>query len=113
MTQIFNILGQALSSTPTAIIPFIITLALVGYLSFRAYQEFKAVYKKVNADKLELTNRIADSERNLALTDDRTMMLSQKLERIEDSLERVNNTLIELATTLKIWSEERKRCSGS
>lgn len=113
MTQIFNILGQALSSTPTAIIPFIITLALVGYLSFRAYQEFKAVYKKVNADKLELTNRIADSERKLALTDDRTMMLSQKLERIEDSLERVNNTLIELATTLKIWSEERKRCSGS
>lgn len=113
MTQIFNILGQALSSTPTAIIPFVVTLALIGYLSYRVYAEFKGVYKKVNADKLELTNRIAESERKLALTDDRTMMLSQKLERIEESLEKVNNTLIELSTTLKIWSEERKRCSGS
>lgn len=113
MTQIFNILGQALSSTPTAIIPFVVTLALVGYLSFRAYQEFKKVYQKVNADKLELTNRIAGTERTLALTDSKTIMLSAKLERIEESLERVNNTLIELATTLKIWGEERKRCSGS
>lgn len=109
MTQIFNILGQALSSTPTAIIPFVVTLALVGYLSYRAYAEFKAVYKKVNSDKLEIVNRIAESERKLALTDDRTMMLSQKLERIEESLEKVNNTLIELSTTLKIWSEEKKR----
>lgn len=113
MTQIFNLLGQALSSTPTAIIPFIVTLALVGYLSYRAYAEFKAVYKKVNADKLEIVNRIAKTEQELSLTDSKTIMLSAKLERIEESLERVNNTLIELATTLKIWSEERKRCSGS
>lgn len=113
MTQIFNILGEALSSTPTAIIPFIVTLALVGYLSFRAYQEFKAVYKKVNEEKLELTNRIAKTEQALSLTDSKTIMLSQKLERIEESLERMNATLIELSTTLKIWGEERKRCSGS
>lgn len=113
MTQIFNILGQALSSTPTAIIPFVVTLALISYLSFKIYQEFKKVYKKANADKLELTNRIAKVETSMAMTDEKTIMLSAKLERIEESLERVNNTLIELSTTLKIWSEERKRCSGS
>ena len=67
MTQIFNILASALSSTPTAIIPFVVTLALIGYLSFKIYQEFRKVYKKCNADKLELVNRIAESERKLAL----------------------------------------------
>lgn len=113
MTQILNILGQALNSTPTAIIPFIVTLALIGYLSYKIYQEFRKVYQKCNADKLELTNRIAKTEQELSLTDSKTIMLSAKLERIEESLERVNATLIELSTTLKIWSEERKRCSGS
>lgn len=108
MTQILNILASALQSTPVAVIPFLITLALVGYLSYRAYAEFKSVYKKVNADKLELTNRVAELERTLSLTDSKTIMLSQKLERIEDSLERMNNTLIELSTTLKIMRENKE-----
>lgn len=108
MAQILNILASALQSTPVAVIPFLITLALVGYLSYRAYAEFKSVYKKVNADKLELTNRVAELERTLSLTDSKTIMLSQKLERIEDSLERMNNTLIELSTTLKIMREKKE-----
>lgn len=108
MTQILNILASALQSTPVAVIPFLITLALVGYLSYRVYAEFKSVYKKVNADKLELTNRIAELERTVSLTDSKTIMLSQKLERIEDSLDRMNNTLIELSTTLKIMREQKE-----
>ena len=108
MTQILNILASALQSTPVAVIPFLITLALVGYLSYRVYAEFKSVYKKVNADKLELTNRVAELERTLSLTDSKTIILSQKLERIEDSLERMNNTLIELSTTLKIMREKKE-----
>lgn len=111
MTQILNILASALQSTPVAVIPFLITLALVGYLSYRFYAEFKSVYKKVNADKLELTNRIAEYERKLALTDDRTLMLSMKLEKIENNLEKINSTLVELSTTLKIMREERKNDS--
>lgn len=106
MTQIFGIVTAALSSTPTAIIPFIVTLALIGYLSYKIYQEFRKVYQKCNADKLELTNRIAEYERKLALTDDKTMMLSMKLEKIENNLERMNNTLIELSTTLKLMMEK-------
>lgn len=109
MTQIFNILASALSSTPTAIIPFIVTLALIGYLSYKIYQEFRKVYQKCNADKLELTNRIAKTEQTLSLTDSKTIMLSQKLERIEESLERMNNVLVELATTIKLMREERNR----
>lgn len=109
MTDLIKILSQALQSTPASIIPFIVTLAVVAYLSFRAYQEFKKVYQKCNADKLELTNRIADSERKIALSDEKTLMLSQKLERIEDSLEKMNTTLVELATTLKIMREEKKK----
>lgn len=109
MTQIFNILATALSSTPTAIIPFIVTLALIGYLSYKIYQEFRKVYQKCNADKLELTNRIAKTEQTLSLTDSKTIMLSQKLERIEESLERMNNVLVELATTIKLMREERNR----
>lgn len=108
MTQILNILASALQSTPVAVIPFLITLALVGYLSYRVYAEFKSVYKKVHADKLELTNRIAELERTVSLTDSKTIMLSQKLERIEDSLDRMNNTLIELSTTLKIMREQKE-----
>ncbi len=114
MTQIFNILAEALGSTPTAIIPFIVTLALIGYLSFKIYQEFKKLYKKVNDDKLELTNRVAETERALSLTDSKTMMLSQKLERIEESLEKMNHVLVELSTTIKLMREEKlARCSGS
>lgn len=109
MTQIFNILASALSSTPTAIIPFIVTLALIGYLSYKIYQEFRKVYQKINADKLELTNRIAKTEQELSLTDSKTIMLSAKLERIEESLERMNNTLIELATTLRLMRESKTK----
>lgn len=90
MTELFKILAQALQSTPTSIIPFIVTLAVLAYLSYRTYQEFKKVYQKVNADKLELTNRVAKVEGDIAKTDERTLMLSQKLERIEDSLEKMN-----------------------
>lgn len=109
MTQIFNILASALSSTPTAIIPFVVTLALIGYLSFKIYQEFRKVYKKCNADKLELVNRIAEIERKLALTDDKTLMLSMKLEKIEANLEKMNCTLVEVVTTLKMMMEDKKR----
>lgn len=109
MADLFKILSTALSSTPAAVIPFLVTLAVIAYLSFRAYAEFKSIYKKVNADKLELTNRVAELERTLSLTDSKTIMLSQKLERIEDSLDRMNNTLIELSTTLKIM-REKKEC---
>ena len=107
MTDLIQILTQSLQSTPVAVIPFLFTLALIGYLSFKIYQEFKSLYKKVNADKSELTTRIADAERTLALTDEKTMMLSQKLERIEDSLEKMNNTLIELSTTLRMMREDK------
>jgi hypothetical protein len=109
MTQIFSILASALSSTPTAIIPFIVTLALIGYLSYKIYQEFRKVYQKCNADKLELTNRIAKTEQELSLTDSKTIMLSAKLERIEESLERMNNTLIELTTTLRLMRESKTK----
>ena len=109
MTDIIKILSQALSSTPAAVIPFLFTLVLLGYLSYKIYQEFRKVYQKVNADKLELTNRISESERKIALSDEKTLMLSQKLERIEDSLEKMNSTLVELSTTLKIMREDKKK----
>ena len=109
MTQNFKILGQALSSTPTALIPFVVTLALIGYLSFKIYQEFSKVYQKVNADKLELTNRIAKTETSMVMTDSKTIMLSQKLERIEESLEKMNAVLVELSTTIKLMREDRSK----
>ena len=108
MSQIFALLVAALNSTPTAIIPFIITLGVIAYLSYKTYIEFKAVYKKCNADKLELTNRIAKVETSIAMSDEKTLVLSQKLQRIEESLDRMNITLTELATTLKIMREQKK-----
>ena len=108
MTDIIKILSIALQSTPTSIIPFIITLAFLGYLSFKIYQEFKKVYKKVNEVNMDLTNRVAKVEGDISKTDERTLMLSQKLERIEDSLEKMNVTLVELSTTLRMMREEKK-----
>lgn len=107
MTDIIRILTDALQSTPVAVIPFLLTLVLIGYLSFKIYQEFKKVYQKCIADKLELTNRVTKVEGDIAKTDERTIMLSQKLERIEDSLEKMNNTLIELSTTLRMMREDK------
>lgn len=108
MTQIITLLSSALQAVPMTIVPFLFVMALIGYLSYKIYQEFKKVYQKVNADKLELTNRIGESERKLALTDDKTLMLSMKLEKIENNLEKINTTLVELSTTLKIMREERQ-----
>lgn len=107
MTDLIRILTSALSSTPASVIPFLFTMVLLGYLSYKIYQEFRKVYQKVNADKHELTNRVAKVESDIAKTDERTLMLSQKLERIEDSLEKMNGTLIELSTTLKYMREEK------
>lgn len=107
MTDIIRILTDTLQSTPVAVIPFLLTLVLIGYLSFKIYQEFKKVYQKCNADKLELTNRVTKVEGDIAKTDERTIILSQKLERIEDSLEKMNNTLIELSTTLRMMREDK------
>lgn len=104
MTDIIKILSQALSSTPSAVIPFLFTLVLLGYLSFRVYQEFKKVYQKVNADKLELTNRVAKVEGDIAKTDERTLMLSQKLERIEDSLEKMNRNTHRIIYNVEIYA---------
>lgn len=104
MTELFKILSQALQSTPASIIPFIVTLAVVAYLSFRAYQEFKKVYQKCNADKLELTNRVAKVEGDIAKTDERTLMLSQKLERIEDSLEKMNRNTNRIIYNVEIYA---------
>lgn len=109
MTQIITILGNALGAVPMTIVPFLFVMSLIGYLSYKIYQEFKKVYQKVNTDKLELTNRIAEAERTLSLTDSKTIMLSQKLERIEESLERMNNTLIELSTTLRMMREDKDK----
>lgn len=108
MTDLIKILSQALSSTPTAVIPFLFTLVLIGYLSYKIYQEFKKVYKKVNEVNMDLTNRVAKVEGDISKTDERTLMLSQKLERIEDSLEKMNVTLVELSTTLRMMREEKK-----
>ena len=108
MTDLINILSTALSSTPAAVIPFLFTLVLIGYLSYKIYQEFKKVYKKVNDVNMDLTNRIAKVEGDISKTDERTMMLSQKLERIEESLEKMNVTLVELSTTLRMMREEKK-----
>ena len=90
MTDLIHILSQSLSSTPAAVIPFLFTLVLLGYLSYKIYQEFKKVYKKINDVNMELTNRVAKVEGDISKTDERTLMLSQKLERIEESLDRMN-----------------------
>jgi len=109
MTDLIHILSQALSSTPATVIPFLFTLVLIGYLSFKIYQEFKKVYKKVNEVNMELTNRVAKVEGDIAKTDERTLMLAQKLERIEDSLEKMNVTLVELSTTLRMMRDDKKK----
>lgn len=90
MTDLIHILTQALGSTPASVIPFLFTMVLLGYLNFRIYQEFKKVYKKINDVNMELTNRVAKVEGDISKTDERTLMLSQKLERIEESLDRMN-----------------------
>lgn len=103
MTDLIHILTQALSSTPASVIPFLFTLVLLGYLSFKIYQEFRKVYQKVNADKHELTNRVAKVEGDIAKTDERTLMLSQKLERIEDSLEKMNRNTHRIVYNVEIY----------
>lgn len=107
MTQIITILGNALQAVPMTIVPFFVALAAIIYTSYKSYIEFKAVYKKINAEIATANLRISKVEADIAKTDERTAILQDKLGRIEGSLERMNNTLIELSTTLRIMRENK------
>lgn len=107
MTQLITILSSSLQAVPATVIPFLFTLVLIGYLSYKIYQEFKKVYVKVNTEIATMALRISKVEADIAKTDERTAVLQDKLGRIEDSLEKMNATLIELSTTLKIMREEK------
>lgn len=109
MTQLFGIVTAALSSTPAAIIPFIVTLSLIGYLSYKIYQEFRKVYQTVNQKEVLLVVRLGKCETTLAQCDERTMMLSAKLSKIETSLESINASLIRLSTTMEMHMKQEER----
>lgn len=102
-----SLLFKILAAAPAQVVPFLLTMAVIAYLSFKAYQEFKKVYQKVNAEKAALSDRVAQLEMSIAKCDERTMMLSVKLEKIENNLERLNSTLVEVVTTLKLMREDR------
>lgn len=106
MTDLIRILTEALQSTPATVIPFLLTLVLIGYLSYKIYQEFKKVYLKVNTEMSTMALKISKVEADISKTDERTAVLSMKLEKIENNLEKINCSLIELSTTLKIWREK-------
>ena len=108
MEGLISIVTAAFHEAPVTVIPSLFILVLICYLSYRIYQEFKKVYGKINTDISTITLRISNAENTLAKCDERTLMLSQKLERIEKSLEQMNDTLIEVGTTLKIMREDKK-----
>ena len=108
MSELISIVTAAFHEAPVTVIPSLFILALICYLSYKIYQEFKKVYIKINTDISTINLRISNAENTLAKCDERTLMLSQKLERIEKSLEQMNDTLIEVGTTLKIMREDKK-----
>lgn len=108
MGELIKILTSAFQAAPVTVIPTLLVMVLIGYLSYKIYQEFKKVYVKVNTEVATLNLRISNTENTLAKCDERTMMLSVKLEKIEKSLEQMNDTLIEVGTTLKIMREDKK-----
>lgn len=102
-----SLLYKVLTAAPASVVPFLLTLAVISYLSFKIYQEFRKVYQKVNAEKDSLGERVATLETSLEKCDERTLMLSVKLEKIESNLERINSTLVEVGTTLKLMREDK------
>lgn len=108
MSELISIVTAAFHEAPVTIIPSLFIMVLICYLSYKIYQEFKKVYFKINTDISAINLRISNAENTLAKCDERTLMLSQKLERIEKSLEQMNDTLIEVGTTLKIMREDKK-----
>ena len=108
MSDLISIVTAAFHEAPVTVIPSLFILVLICYLSYKIYQEFKKVYDKINTDISTINLRISNAENTLAKCDERTLMLSQKLERKEKSLEQMNDTLIEVGTTLKIMREDKK-----
>lgn len=102
-----SLLYKVFASAPAQVAPFLLTLAVISYLSFKGYQEFQKVYQKINAEKASLGDRVVQLEMSIAKCDERTLMLSMKLEKIENNLERINTTLAEVGTTLKLMREDR------
>jgi predicted nuclease with TOPRIM domain len=104
-----SLLYKILAAAPAQVVPFLLTLAVISYLSFKVYQEFRKVYQKINAEKAALGDRVTKLETSLAKCDERTLMLSVKLEKIENNLERINTTLVEVGTTLRLMREDREQ----
>jgi predicted nuclease with TOPRIM domain len=104
-----SLLYKILAAAPAQVVPFLLTLAVISYLSFKIYQEFRKVYQKINAEKAALGDRVTKLETSLAKCDERTLMLSVKLEKIENNLERINTTLVEVGTTLRLMREDREQ----
>jgi predicted nuclease with TOPRIM domain len=104
-----SLLYKILAAAPAQVVPFLLTLAVISYLSFKVYQEFRKVYQKINAENAALGDRVTKLETLLAKCDERTLMLSVKLEKIENNLERINSTLVEVGTTLRLMREDREQ----
>lgn len=102
-----GILGKVISAAPGSVIPFLIIAAVICYLSFKIYQEFKRVYKTINDKEKATLERVSKCESTVAKADERTLLLQKRLDNIEANLERINSSLIEVSTTLKIMREDR------
>lgn len=104
-----SVISKIVEATPAQALPLMLCLALVGYLSFKVYQEFRKVYQTVNQKEAFLVARLGKCETTLAQCDERTMMLSAKLSKIESSLESINASLIRLSTTMEMHMKQEER----
>ena len=104
-----SVISKIVEATPAQALPLMLCLVLVGYLSFKVYQEFKKVYQTVNQKEALLVARLGKCETTLAQCDERTMMLSEKLSKIETSLESINASLIRLSTTMEMHMKQEER----
>lgn len=104
-----SVISRIVEATPSQALPLMLCLVLIGYLSFKVYQEFKKVYQTVNQKESLIVARLGKCETTLAQCDERTMMLSAKLSKIETSLESINESLIRLSTTMEMHMKQDER----
>ena len=104
-----SVISKIVEATPSQALPLMLCLVLIGYLSFKVYQEFRKVYQTVNQKVALLVARLGKCETTLAQCDERTMMLSAKLSKIESSLESINASLIRLSTTMEMHMKQEER----
>lgn len=109
MNDVVELLVAGLKASPVGLAPFIVLLGVIAVCMYYAYREFSVAKETANARLDGFNLRLSECERTVVKCDERTIMLSNKLSKIESSLESINESIVRVSTTLEMMLRREQK----